>query len=196
MKPIRMLSAPPVELDAPSRAYRLVVPLKPPSKNDVKPDMGITRMGSRLVPTAWLRVKRLEEAWERALARCPESFAPTGRRRVTFTRVLGKRERPYDVWNLAGGLNSVVVDILVRYGWLLDDRPDAADLPLPLQIRGDDPRAVVTGPATIIVVRELNASAPVDAVADEPADPAPFYRGKRYAPVLTRFTFPDPAPGS
>jgi hypothetical protein len=138
--------------------YRLRILLRPPSKNDVKPDMGIFQMGRRQIPAAWIRVKRLEDDWRRAIPEALPDQRATGRRRVLFTRVMGPNERYFDVWNLAGGLNSVVIDIIVRKGWLLDDRYDCVDLAEPIQRRavGDEP-----APMTYIDIEDLEEAAGV-----------------------------------
>src|SRR5262245_39774475 len=135
---------------------RLIIELKPPSKNDIKPDMGVLQMGKRLIPAAWIRVKRLEEKWTRAIPTPRPDQRPDGRRRVLFTRIMQPSERFYDPWNLSGGLNSVVVDILVRKGWLLDDRKDCAELPEPVQRRAG---LGEVAPATLIDIEDLPEAA-------------------------------------
>lgn len=134
--------------------YSLPIPLPAISKNDVKPDMGVFRMGARLIPAAYIRVKRLEEKWDRAIPTAAGSQRAVGRRRLQVVRVMGPRQRPFDEWNLVAGMNAVVVDLLVRKGWLLDDRPDAVDMARPLQVRAGPTDDV---PQTLIVLEDLPA---------------------------------------
>ena len=48
---------------------------------------------------------------------------PTGRQRVTITRVLGPRQRAWDVDNLAGGTAKGLIDALTELGMWRDDNP-------------------------------------------------------------------------
>jgi len=45
-----------------------------------------------------------------------------GKRRVTWERILGPRQREYDEPNFVGGLKPII-DALVRVGLLVDDKP-------------------------------------------------------------------------
>lgn len=138
------------------KTYRLTIPLKPPTKNDIKPDMGILRMGSRDIPAAWIRVKRLEEKWAREIP-WAAAFKATGPRRVRFTRVMGRAERRYDSYNLVAGLNAIVMDLLVHRGWLLDDRDSVCEQSIPVQ-RKAGPNELA--PCTIIEFEDLETTCP------------------------------------
>jgi len=141
---------------------RLVVPIKPPGKNDLRPDPRVTRMGQSILPSAYLRWKGYERKWRKAL----EDLAPredqraSGRRSLRFTRIMSAHEKRMDRWNLEGGLNLVVVDMLVQLGWLLDDDEDCVEM-LPAQQRrawGDE-----VAPATWIEIEDLPGVAMVAA---------------------------------
>ncbi len=133
--------------------YTLIVPLKPPTKNDIKPDMGIWTFGGRQVPAAFIRVKRLEEKWARWLEPAGAIRRAAGPRRVRFTRVMGPRERKYDPYNLVAGLNAIVMDELRRKGWITDDTETACDVGIPLQRRASETEIA---PCTIITIEDLS----------------------------------------
>lgn len=65
------------------------------------------------------------DAWTRTLEveveRLP-IWAAEGKRRVLFVRLMGRSARPFDQFNLIGGLKPVV-DAMVRLDVLVDDTP-------------------------------------------------------------------------
>ena len=134
---------------------RLRIPLKAPGKNDLRPDPRITYMGRTPIPSAYLRWKGIEREWRRALdgmKPLPDQVA-LGRRAVRFIRVMSSHERRMDRWNLEGGLNLVVVDMLVTLGWLVDDAEDCAEMLPAIQRRAtpDD----LEPPSTYIEIEDL-----------------------------------------
>lgn len=137
----------------PGQKYRLTVPLKPPSKNDLRPNSIIVRVrnsGAQL-PLAWLKLKNAEREWSRWIPHAARLLA-RGPRRVTFTIIRKPGQIAQDEWNLTTGLNLVLMDELVRKGWLVDDRIACVDLPRPVQ------REALPGesfPVTIIELEDL-----------------------------------------
>lgn len=82
------------------------------------------------VGTARFTYKRERDGWlsdVRTLARIHGVTAATGLRRVTLTRVYGKRCRAYDRDNLGTGLKPAV-DALVLAGLLLGDSAKHAEI--------------------------------------------------------------------
>lgn len=66
--------------------------------------------------------------WYFRLAARTNGIGPArGRRRVTLTRIMQGRERPFDRDNLAGGC-KVVVDAMVHEHLLVDDKPALAEI--------------------------------------------------------------------
>jgi hypothetical protein len=69
------------------------------------------------------RIKRLrdgaEASFRHGFSECPPA---TGKRRVTWERILGPRQREFDEPNLIGGLKPLL-DGMVRAGLLVDDSP-------------------------------------------------------------------------
>ena len=134
----------------------LRIPLKAPGKNDLRPDPRVMRIGRSVLPSAYLRWKGIERKWERALPAPTKDQRATGRRSVRFVRVMSTREKRMDRWNLEGGLNLVVVDMLVEMGWLIDDDEASVDM-LPavqrLAVNGDLP-----APATYIEIEDLSTT--------------------------------------
>jgi hypothetical protein len=135
---------------------RLVIALKPPGKNDLRPDMMIMKCGSRLMPTAFLRLKGLEDKWRRRLPEPRPDQRALGKRTLRFTRLMTAREHRMDRWNLEGGLNLVVVDMLVKLGWLIDDAEHAVEMLPAIQRRAlpDEP-----APGTLIEIEDLPGTA-------------------------------------
>src|SRR5262249_11936264 len=132
--------------------FLLCIDIKAPGKNDLRPDPMITMMGRRPIPSAYLRWKGIERKWRRALPEpLPEQKA-LGRRSLRFVRIMTPRERRMDRWNLEGGLNLVVVDMLVQLGWLVDDEETAVEMLPAVQ------RLAVGGeaaPAMLIEIEDL-----------------------------------------
>lgn len=134
--------------------YRLKVYQKPPTQNQVKPDTKVVKCrNGNLLPIAWLRVKNIERAWDKAIPKATERQRATTRRSLMFTRIMGPRERPYDRYNLCGGL-KVVVDLLVAKGWLLDDNDLNCDERMPEQRYAKDGEPY---PMTVIELQDLPA---------------------------------------
>jgi hypothetical protein len=131
---------------------RLVIDLKPPSKNDLRPDPRVMRRGSVVLPCAYLRWKGIEREWHRALKQPTEEQRAVGRRALRFVRLMTPREKRMDRWNLEGGLNLVVVDLLVEMGWLIDDDENSVEM-LPAVQRRAGPGE--QAPATWIEIEDL-----------------------------------------
>ncbi|GIV82172.1 MAG: hypothetical protein KatS3mg051_1526 [Anaerolineae bacterium] len=70
----------------------------------------------------WRARQRDRRLW---LAEMAAAFGQARGRRleaVVITRLMGPRERPYDLDNLAYGSCKQIVDALVRLGWAEDDK--------------------------------------------------------------------------
>lgn len=132
---------------------RLRIALKAPGKNDLRPDPRVMRIGRSVLPSAYLRWKGIERKWERALQAPTLEQRATGRCSMRFVRIMSPREKRMDRWNLEGGLNLVVVDMLVRLGWLIDDAEHAVEmLPAVQRLAGLDD---LPPPATYIEIEDI-----------------------------------------
>lgn len=140
--------------------YVVVVPLKPPGKNDLRPDPRIVWRGRTPLPAAFLRYQGLHRDWERAIREPTDQERARGPRRLRFYRYMTAREKRMDEWNLVGGLNLVVVDILVHKGWLVDDREDCVRQERPFQGRSDDEIQGYRAPMTVIVLQDVTSPPP------------------------------------
>lgn len=126
-----------------ARSWRFVVPMEPPSQNEIAKNTGAARHEYR-------RVRQAFEGAIWALAyqeRVPKAEAP---RRVTLTRLLGPRKRRYDPANLTGGCKPVV-DALVNCGLLVDDGESWFEAYYRQERRG-------TGPGLEILIEELESN--------------------------------------
>lgn len=134
------------------KIYRLTIPLLPPSKNDLRPNIVlVTTKKGRQIPLAWLKLKNAEEKWSRWIPPAAR-YRATSPRRVSFTVIRRPGTMAQDEWNLSTGLNLAVMDELVRKGWLLDDKIAVCDLERPVQ------REAIEGesfPTTIIEIQDL-----------------------------------------
>lgn len=134
--------------------FRLSIPLKPPGKNDLRPDPRVTYIGRppRPMPSAYLRWKGIERSWRRELPPPTPEQRAVGRRSLCFVRLMTPHERRMDRWNLEGGLNLVVVDQLVVLGWLIDDDESCVEM-LPAVQRLAGPGEVA--PSTYVEIEDL-----------------------------------------
>lgn len=140
---------------------RLTIPLKAPGKNDLRPDPMVTRFKSgKAIPSAYLRLQGLEAKWRRALPEPTAEQRARGKRTLQFVRLMTAREKRMDRWNLEGGLNLVVVDMLVKLGWLVDDAENAVEMLPAIQRRA---AAGEEAPATWIEIEDLPGAALVAA---------------------------------
>lgn len=135
------------------KVYRLSIPLLPPSKNDLRPTpiLVTVRNSGKKIPLAYLKVKNAERAWASWVPPAA-AFRATGARRVSFTVIRRPGSMAQDEWNLSTGLNLVVMDELVRKGWLIDDRISVCDLERPVQREASEGEKY---PCTIILLQDL-----------------------------------------
>lgn len=79
-----------------------------------------------------------------------KSPTPTYKQLVTVTRIMGPRERDWDINNGYAGSMTELLDSLVHLGWLVDDSPRYL-IPEFRQMR----HPVIKGPAVLIELREV-----------------------------------------
>lgn len=120
---------------------RFAIPLKPPSSNDLRRKARSPRIAVLMVRREWRRHFRPDVvAYARRTLHGP--------RLVTFTRLMGPREREYDDDNLRGGLKPIRDLLCVGtpkhpgLGLLLDDRKETAQFEY-VQIRGERPMTII-----------------------------------------------------
>lgn len=126
--------------------HRFVIPLQPPSQNDLR----------RMARRPWIATKMVKRQWVRWFHPMVVAHARgtlRGPRLVRFIRVMGPREREYDDDNLKGGLKPIrdLLSVGTKrnrgLGVILDDRKETARFEY-AQVRGP-------APATIIEVEDL-----------------------------------------
>jgi hypothetical protein len=123
--------------------YRLYVPERPPSLNEILRKYR-NRHAYKNLKTRWAGLIRYHALSQTILA----ANALKGPRLVSFTRVLGPGERAYDDDNLEGGLKPIR-DVMCRgtlkspgLGLILDDRKEAAAFQYD-QVRGERSALVI-----------------------------------------------------
>jgi hypothetical protein len=117
---------------APAGAARWVIHVdeQPPTQNDFRagtwpPKTAGAKELRRILYARAAAYSNLIERWRALLLvelKRVRAWSATGRRRVTFTRLLGPRTQYFDQFNLVGGLKPVV-DALVHLQALVDDSP-------------------------------------------------------------------------
>lgn len=134
-----------------SQTYRFVIPLRPPSQNDLRRMARDPWLASLMVKRRWLRWFRIDDVGKaRRTLRGP--------RLVRFTRVMAPGEREYDDDNLKAGLKPIR-DLLCAgtprrpgLGVIIDDRKEVSRFEYH-QVRGVEA-------ATIIDVSDLELPCP------------------------------------
>jgi hypothetical protein len=135
-------------------AWRIRVPLDVPSGNR---SVGAASFGRSAKQRAFVNrraYKRLRGDAEtllraaKALARIPDA---TGKRRITWTRILGKGQRTFDESNFVQGLKPIA-DSASAVGLILDDKPKCYEGRYPQ----DDTRRGA-GPALELLSEDIEA---------------------------------------
>lgn len=133
-----------------SQVHRFVIPLRPPSQNDLRRKARNPWIATLMVKREWMRYFRPDQ-----VGRARRTLK--GPRFVRFTRVMGPGEREYDDDNLKGGLKPIRDLLCVGtkrhpgLGIILDDRKETARFEYQ-QLRGD---GLFVAPSTIIEVEDL-----------------------------------------
>jgi len=128
------------------KSHRFIIPLRPPSQNDLRRKARNPWIATLMVKREWLRYFRADQvgAARRTLR---------GPRLVVFTRVMAPGEREYDDDNLRAGLKPIrdllCVGTQRRHGLgiIIDDRKEVSRFEYH-QVRGD-------AAATIIDIEDL-----------------------------------------
>ena len=92
----------------------LSIPLKYPYKNELTPSPTLR---------AYLHFKELSKEWFYSIPKASRLLRQANvPRRLIITRIMGTRDRPFDVPNLYYAA-AIIIDTLVKKDWLRDDDP-------------------------------------------------------------------------
>lgn len=114
--------------------WEFAIPQQMASLNERISNRGMARFGYQRHRDLWQRWMRVARVNNRITT-------PTGKRRVTITRLIGYRQREFDRDNLVGG-GKAIVDAMVREGLLLGDDATRAEVHYE-QVRRDGASGVV-----------------------------------------------------
>ena len=119
--------------------HQLVVPLRTPSKNDIKPGPHFQ---------AWIRERTITHRWAREIPPAGAARA-AGPRSLRVIVTLAAGQKHYDIINLYAGLGPVA-DALVLRRWLVDDSPRY----LP-EVRAEEEKARAPAARTTIILEDV-----------------------------------------
>lgn len=108
-----------------SEPVHLWLKCKAPSLNEINGARYLAGRGRSGRERWWGRYQSGRNRWQEFLDKAWSDERADGPRKVTFTRIMGPRERPYDDDNLIGGLKSLR-DYLVDCRFITGDSPEHA----------------------------------------------------------------------